>query len=106
MSNSDPYMLLRFLACTIRSPSARPQHHPCVTLYAAEPKRWLCAIGAQVLLKVYKALGSNKDYVAFSQRFRVARPGKRAGASPLKNAASPCKPHDVASPISDSSVCS
>ena len=34
---------------------------------------------AQVNLKVYKALGSDKDYVAFSQRFTVAHPGTRPG---------------------------
>ena len=33
----------------------------------------------QVLLKVYKALGTDKDYVAFSQRFKAAHPGYRPG---------------------------
>jgi len=33
----------------------------------------------QVLIKVYKALGTDKDYVAFSQRFKAAHPGYRPG---------------------------
>ena len=36
--------------------------------------------GVQILLKVYKALGTDKDYIAFSQRFRAIHPGTRPGA--------------------------
>ena len=40
--------------------------------------RYVC-VSMQVLIKVYKALGTNKDYVAFSQRFKAAHPGSRPG---------------------------
>ncbi len=35
--------------------------------------------GVQVLIKVYKALGTDKDFVTFSQRFKAAHPGYRPG---------------------------
>lgn len=70
-----PPLLPHPMCCRCAAVSAdKPVPMPC-------SPRDMLASAAQVLLKVYKALGSDKEYVAFSQRFVVARRGTRPGVS-------------------------
>ena len=61
-------------------PTTAKQAAQAVTTAHKGPQSYTVVCGCmQVLIKVYKALGSDKDYVAFSQRFKAAHPGYRPG---------------------------